>query len=102
MLTILYQCIMQITISQSLCYIICTEENLVILNDGSHVPELRVRYGQKTDKFRLSEITGIFPVFASALRRSSFGGGIIPEMGWKRSQHQKLCAICAFSDKRNS
>lgn len=54
----------------------------------------------KTNKFKLSKITGIFPVFASALRRSSFGGGIIPEMGWKRSEHQKLCAICAFSDKR--
>ena len=40
MLTILYQCIMQITISQSLCYIVCAEQNLVILNDGSHVPEL--------------------------------------------------------------
>lgn len=54
----------------------------------------------KTDKLKLSKITGIFPVFASALRRSSFGGGIIPEMDWKRSQHQKQRCINVFSDKR--
>ena len=56
----------------------------------------------KTDKFRLSKISMTLVLFASALRRSSFVGGNIPEMSWKRSQHQKLCGVTAFSDKRNS
>lgn len=56
----------------------------------------------KTDKFRLSKISMTLVLFASALRRSSFVGGNIPEMSWKRSQGQKQRCINVFSDKRNS
>lgn len=63
---------------------------------------MRLKGVHETNKFRLSEILNNFTRILIALRRSGFGGGIIPLYRWKRSQHQKLCAICAFSDKRNN
>lgn len=58
------------------------------------------KWWSKTNKFRLSEILNNFTRILIALRRSGFGGGIIPLYRWKRSEHQKLCVSCAFSDKR--
>lgn len=55
-----------------------------------------------TNKFRLSEILNNFTRVLITLRRSGFGGGIIPLYRWERSEHQKLCGVTAFSDKRNS
>ena len=113
-----------ISIPQRLRYIRTTEQNLVILDDGSHVPELWVRWRwscsdfrdyrqlkwrqlfrrlndeQKTTNLGCRKSLIFFLCLQALWGVPASGGGIIPETRWKRSLGQKLFAICAFSDKR--
>lgn len=58
------------------------------------------KWWAKINKFKLSKITGISPCLQTLWGVPASGGGNIPEMGWKRSEHQKRCGVTAFSDKR--